>query len=250
MDGSTPIDIRRPADPVVASHTVLACLASAADRFVEGGSGGGGDGGGGGPVADSVARYLAEWYPTKAELKQHFKVYAAALMKTGAAKEEFAELQLLLRGVAGRFESWRFYRAASTELDGRAPGIGVVVMRRDCVPADDYEDLPGGTLPTAVELGTGADAAAGAAWVRAETATTALWYLWGGGLQGIADPRDVLHEEGEATMIEKIGEGHPSEVFRAVVGGTCVAAKRLKDWKKTAGGSLYDGVDMVSAAVL
>ena len=232
LDGPTPADIRRPADPVAATHTVLACPAAAVDRFDDSDGGGGGGGGGSDAVADSVARYLAEWYPTKAELKQHVKGHAAALMNAGADREEFAELQLLLSGVAGRFERWRFYRAANAELDCRAPGIGMVVMRRDCVPGGDHDDLPGGKLPAAVEG------------VTAATATTALWYLWGGGLQGMTDPRDVLHDEGAAKIIKKVGEGHPSEVYEASVGGACVAAKRLKDWKRTAGGSLCDGVDM------
>jgi serine/threonine protein kinase len=79
------------------------------------------------------------------------------------------------------------------------------------------------------------------------------------------DPRDVVYPQSALTIVQLAGEGHPSEVFEAVLdtgtgtgsGGIAtssaaarptvsqppprrvvVAAKKLKKWKRTAGGSL------------
>lgn len=236
-----------PTDPLPTMHTVLAAPAADIDRFdadlgtIEHDA-----------TADSVRRYLEEWYPTKAEFKQHVRANVGALRRSqrdelqasAPQTAQFTELQELLTAVGRRFDGWRFYRALGAEEQTRDVGVGMVVLRLDvdpraaAVPSDvDDLDLPGSLRAACVRAVTAASPD------RDGRGAIAVFFLWGGGLAGMPDPRDVVYSVSSIAIDDKIGEGHPSEVFKATINGAVVAAKRLKDWKRTAGGSLSNERD-------
>lgn len=226
---------------------VLAEAASSIDGFDEGCSGSRS------PTSDSVSRYLEEWYPTKAEFKAHLRSYVDSLRSspcnqpafnptgecTGAfsahasapnqldPKNTFADLQRIAVQIVRHFDRWRFYRAVGADDRGLGAGIGMVVMRCD---ATAHESVPCGCENCAAMISH--DSHAG-------RDTIALLHFWNSGLSLRPNPRDIRCPESAVQIVKKVGEGHPSEVYEARTSdGDIVAAKRLKDWKKTAGGSL------------
>lgn len=164
--------------------------------------------------ADSVERYLSEIFLNKSEFKTRVRAYVESLMvATGGVKKDFTELQKLAVRILHDFKSWRFYGASGSDS-------GMLVLRFDREEGESGE--------------------------------TALLHFWENGLVGCRDPRFKSYTVDQLKLVRKIGEGHPSEVFEAVVddgkhGNRTVAAKRLKDWKITAGGSLSNELQWLLA---
>ena len=165
-------------------------------------------------VANSVVRYLEEYFPSKAELKSHVRSYARELLARRAAlgKNSFQPLLELMTRVVAEFEVWRFYCAAGS-VDATDPNA-----------------------PTPLPV------------MRVDVGQTAELHFWGAGLMRGSDPRERVLGVSDLQLLRKVGEGHPSEVWEAeVAGGQRVAAKRLKEWARTAGGSLTSERDWLCA---
>eukprot|EP00729_Bicosta_minor_P011834 gene11834-5848_t len=99
-------------------------------------------------AADSVARYLEEFYPTKPEFKARTKAYVAALRgrdaTAAAAAGDFAGMQELTRRVLKDFSNWRFYKALATDSDlARIKATGETVAAKKL---KDWKKTAGGSL--------------------------------------------------------------------------------------------------------
>eukprot|EP00041_Stephanoeca_diplocostata_P024601 m.628402 g.628402 ORF g.628402 m.628402 type:complete len:478 (-) comp22562_c0_seq26:241-1674(-) len=204
-------------------------------------------------TSDSVTRYLEEWYPTKTQFRQHLRRYVEALRNSSCnpsdacahssvgahdsdtmpshsdtselkSKKGFSALQRLAKNVGYRFGEWRFYKGIEADDEDSA---GLIIMRCDA----SAQDLSPCDCEECLKILSSGD--------HAGRGKVALFHFWSGGLSKCINPRDTRYPERAVNMVRKVGEGHPSEVYQAVTcDGKTVAAKRLKDWKKTAGGSL------------
>lgn len=160
-------------------------------------------------AADSVARYLEEFYPTKPEFKARTKAYVAALRgrdaTAAAAAGDFAGMQELTRRVLKDFSNWRFYKAIATDSDVASDGGRGGGGNRSGVGGD----TGGG--------GGGDRDVEGMIVMRQdeEDGVTATFYFWAAGLVKARDPRDRQFSAGEVEILRQVGEGHPSEVYEA-----------------------------------
>ena len=150
----------------------------------------------GAAAAESVARYLEEFYPSKSEFKAKTKAYVANLRKKQEAEEAaFGGMQALTIQVLKAFSEWRFYKATS---------------------ADDQEGTGGsaGADPDTV-VGGVVDGDLGMVVMRhdSQDGVTARFYFWTQGLAKARDPRDRQYAASEIEIIRQVGEGHPSEVY-------------------------------------
>lgn len=57
----------------------------------------------------------------------------------------------------------------------------------------------------------------------------ALFHYWRAELEAVANPRDKVFEEHEITIGKKVGEGHPSEVYEAMLLGKTQVASTTQD---------------------
>eukprot|EP00040_Diaphanoeca_grandis_P030691 m.182030 g.182030 ORF g.182030 m.182030 type:complete len:480 (-) comp32093_c0_seq2:80-1519(-) len=194
------------------------------------------------PTVDSIKRFFEEWFPTKREFKEYLRDYVKALkthrsraqaQQTTNAVSKFQDLQKMVTLVGKNFSQWRFYR---TTTAGVNVGVAMPILRCDISQSDSLLPLCGECQNEKQVVGK-----------QGSGQEKALFHLWGDGLAQIPDPRDLTYSKEQVEIIRLVGQGHPSEVFEARVNGVIVAAKRLKDWKKTAGGSLRTERDWLLA---